>query len=83
MDGNIPKAPSYGVYTSQLVRYCYINNTYEGFVKDAKELTLKLHSQGFELNALKHKFSNFLDKYYFIWTKYGVLINLNVLGISW
>ena len=47
MSSNIPSAPAYGVYVSQLVRYdgaCYI---YEDFVNRGKLLTSKLLLQGY------------------------------------
>ena len=81
LDGNIPKAPSYGVYISQLVRYCHINNTFDGFLNDAKVLTQKLISQKFDKNGLKNKFSCFLERYYFLWAKFGKVIDVNMLGV--
>ena len=39
LSGNITLKPSYGVYTSQLVRYCDINQSSSGFVSDVKDMT--------------------------------------------
>ena len=38
LSGNIPLKPSYGVYTSQLVKYCDINQSSSGFVSDVKDI---------------------------------------------
>ena len=44
LDGNVPKAQSYGIFISQLVRFSRINSTYNGFYKDVKCLVDKLIS---------------------------------------
>ena len=47
MSSNIPSAPAYGVYVSQLVRYARACYNYEDFVDRGKLLTSKLLSQGY------------------------------------
>jgi hypothetical protein len=44
--GNIPSSQSYGVYTSQLVRFVDINGTYRGFIKDVSKMTKSLKKRG-------------------------------------
>ena len=34
LDGNIPTALSYGVFTSQLIRFVNINSSFKGFIHD-------------------------------------------------
>ena len=41
LSGNIPSNQSYGTYTSQLIRFCDINMTFNHFFKDIKLLTKK------------------------------------------
>ena len=36
LDGNVPLASSYGVFMSQLVRFCDINQQVKGFINDVK-----------------------------------------------
>ena len=47
LSGNIAFKLSYGVYTSQLVRYCDINQSSSGFVSDVKDMTSCFFNQGF------------------------------------
>ena len=43
---NIPSAPAYGVYVSQLIRYPRACSNYQDFMERGKVLTTKLFSQG-------------------------------------
>ena len=69
LSGNIPKIPSYGVYVSQLIRFCYVSS--KSVANLVKTLNSKLVKQGFQLNSLKHKFESFALKYIHLWSKYG------------
>ena len=71
LDGNIPVATSYGVYTSQLVRFCDINQGIKTFVANVKDMTAKFVRQGFLLDMLKNTYSKFHDKYLYKWSKFG------------
>ena len=71
LSGNIPSSQSYGVYTSQLVRFCEINMTFSHFVKDITTLTEKFVNQGFRSSSLREKLVQFRDAYFFKWAKYG------------
>ena len=48
LDGNIPESRSYGIFISQLVRFCKVNSTFIGFRTDVNNLIVKLCNQGFE-----------------------------------
>jgi hypothetical protein len=50
---NIPAAPAYGVYNSQLIRYCRACGSYQDFLERGLLLTRKLPNQGFLLVNLK------------------------------
>ena len=85
MSGNIPSGPTYGVYTSQLVRFCDINMSFNHFVTDIKVLTSKFIAQGFLSEKLKDKFVRFRNEYYFKWAKYNTDISScvnKVFGIN-
>ena len=43
---NIPSAPAYGVYISQLIRYAGACSNYQHFMERGKVLTTELLSQG-------------------------------------
>ena len=70
--GNIPSSPSYGVYISQLLRYCNVNSKFECFQNDVIELTNKLCKQGFNRDELCRKFDKFYNAYIGTWSKFGV-----------
>jgi hypothetical protein len=53
---NIPAAPAYGVYISQLIRYYRACGTYQDFVDRGCVLTRKLLNKGFLLVQLKSRF---------------------------
>jgi hypothetical protein len=71
LSGNIPSSQSYGVYTSQLIRFCDINMKFGHFLSDVKTLTGKFIEQSFKGEQLRTKFILFRDTYFFKWAKYG------------
>ena len=80
LTGNIPTRQAYGVYTSQLVRFCDINCSYKGFVRDMNKMNNRLLNQGFQGSLLKKSYAQFCAKYIHKWAKYGRDIsNLNTL----
>ena len=70
LKGNIPGKQSYGVYISQLVRFCDINITYKGFLKDINKMNDTLIDQGYKRNLLKKKYDEFCCRYIHKWAKY-------------
>lgn len=72
IDSNIPINPAYGVFTSQLIRFCDINLLIEDFKKDVIELVNILKSQGFKLNMLRNKFIQFAKENIVRWSHFGV-----------
>ena len=71
LDGNIPESRSYGIFISQLVRFCSVNSTLNGFINDVSNLVMKLCKQGFILAALRIKFLKFYNSKINLWGKYG------------
>ena len=71
LHGNIPKASSYGVYVSQLVRFVDININFNNFVNDVNKLTKTFIMQEFNSSILKLKYVQFSYKYIHKWGKYG------------
>ena len=52
LSSNIPSAPAYGVYVSQLIRYARTCSNYQDFMERGKVLTQKLLSQGYQKTKL-------------------------------
>ena len=52
LSSNIPSAPAYGVYVSQLIRYARACSNYQDFMERGKVLTAKLLSQGYQKTKL-------------------------------
>ena len=75
LDGNVPLASSYGVFMSQLVRFCDINQQVKCFTTDVKQMASKFLKQGFMLKHLVRQFHKFCEKYIIKWSKYGVDIS--------
>ena len=68
---NIPRAPSYGVFSSQLIRFCDVNNQLVHFEADVKLLIDKLVKQNFKPVILKSKFMKFYRNNFLRWAKFG------------
>ena len=71
LNSNVPRNPSYGVFTSQLVRFCDINYERDDFLSDLRTLIQKLVKQNFEPTVLKAKFKKFYGDNLMRWSKYG------------
>ena len=79
LSGNIPKIPTYGVYVSQLIRFCNISS--ESIQKAVMDLNSKLSKQGYLMDTLKKKFQQFASKYIHLWSKFGTdIVSENYLS---
>ena len=68
MSSNIPSAPAYGVYASQLIRYaCYCSN-YSDLLLRHRALVTRLLSQGYKVNRLSNTFKKFYCRHRSSWT---------------
>jgi hypothetical protein len=61
---NIPAAPAYGVYISQLIRYSRACGSYQDFLNIGLLLTRKLLNQGFLLVKLKSSLGKFYSRHH-------------------
>lgn len=83
LSGNIPKSPSYGVYISQLIRFCRCCSEVEDFHKRNLNMTNKLLKQGYRYHKLRRAFSKFYNNYNSQLFKYNcTLKSFLKLGIS-
>ena len=62
MSSNIPSAPAYGVYASQLIRYARCCSNYSGFLLRHRALVTRLLSQGYKVNRLSNTFEKFYGR---------------------
>ena len=53
LSSNIPSAPAYGVYISQLIRYARACSNYQNFMERGKVLTTRFLSQGIKKKKKK------------------------------
>ena len=56
MSSNIPSAPAYGVYASQLIRYARCCSNYSDFLSRHRALVTRLLSQGYKVNRLSNTY---------------------------
>ena len=63
MSSNIPSAPAYGVYASQLVRYARCCSSYSDFLIRHWVLVRRLLSQGYKVNRLSNTFKKFYGRH--------------------
>ena len=59
LSSNVPKTPSYAVFSSQMIRFCEVNSSFEQFKLDTIHLYNKLVAQNFDKQILKAKFRKF------------------------
>ena len=56
---NIPSAPAYSVYASQLIRYAHYCSNYNDFLLRHRALVRRRLSQGYKVNCLSNTFKKF------------------------
>ena len=72
---NIPTAPTYGVYISQLIRYFRACGSYQDFLNRGLLLTRKLLNQGFLLAKLKSSLRKFYCRHHDLVNCYGISVS--------
>ena len=71
LPGNIPTAPAYGTYISQLIRYSRACHNYDNFSSRHSMLAERLFNQGFSVTKLMRTFYKFMDRYPELATKFS------------
>jgi hypothetical protein len=69
---NIPAAPAYGVYISQMIRYSRACSSYQDFLDRGLLLTRKLLNQGFLLVKLKLSLRKLYGRHHDLVDRYGI-----------
>ena len=63
MSSNIPSAPAYGVYASQVIHYARYCSNYSDFLLRHRVLLTRLLSQGYKVNHLSNTFKKFYGRH--------------------
>ena len=71
---NIPTAPAYGVYISQMIRYSRACGSYQDFRDRGLLLTMKLLNQGFLLVKLKSSLRKIYGRHHDLVDRYGISV---------
>ena len=75
LSSNIPSAPAYGVYVSQLIRYARACSNYRDFMDRGKVLTTKLLSQGYQKTKLVATLKKFYGRHHDLVNPYNVAVS--------
>jgi len=73
---NIPAAPAYGEYISQLIRYSIACGSYQDFLDRRLLLMRELLNQGFLLVKLKSSLRKFYGRHHDLVGRYGISVSL-------
>ena len=83
LDGDVPRAASYGVYISQLIRFARVSSHVNDFNTRNKLLTAKLLNQGYRYHKLRKAFSKFYRRHSDLVSKFNIgLKSLLQQGLS-
>ena len=72
---NIPAAPAYGVYISQMILYSTACGSYQDFLDGGLLLTRKLLNQGFPLVKLKSSLRKCYGRHQALVDRYGISVS--------
>ena len=72
---DIPSAPAYDVYVSQLIRYARACLNYQDFMEHGKVLTTKLLSQGYQKTKLVTTLKKFSGRHHDLVNPYNVAVS--------
>ena len=83
LDGDVPRSTSYGVYSSQLIRFARVSSHVDDFNTRNKVLTAKLLRQGYRYYEIRKEFSKFYRRHFDIVSKFNIgLKTLLLEGLS-
>ena len=83
LDGDVPRATSYGVYISQLIRFARACNSVSDFNSRNQIITSKLLGQGYRFHKLRKAFTKFYRRNSDLVSKYSTNLKTFLqLGIA-
>ena len=74
LDGDVPRSPSYGVYTSQRIRFERVCSHVDDFNNRNKSLTSMLLKQGYRYHTLRKAFSKLYYRHSELIVKYNICL---------
>ena len=75
LSGNIPTAPAYGTYISQLIRYSRACHNYDNFSSRHSMLAGRLFNEGFSVRKLMRTFYKFMGRYLELASKFNKVLS--------
>ena len=81
LSSNIPSAPAYGVYVSQLIHYTRACSNYQDFMELGNVLTTKLLSQGYQKPKLVATLKKFYGRHHDLVNPYNVAVSRIVFDV--
>ena len=78
---NIPSAPAYGVYVSQLISYARACSNYQDFMERGELLTTKLLNQGYQTSKLVATLKKFYGRHQDLVNPYNVTVSRIVSNV--
>ena len=72
LDGDVPRAASYSIYMSQLIRFARVSSHVTDFNTRYKLLTAKILNQGYRYHKLRKAFSKFYKRHSDLVSKFNV-----------
>ena len=80
LSSNIPEAPAYGIYISQLIRYSRACISYHDFLERGLLLTRKILNQVFQMVKLKSPLRKFYGRHHKLVDRYGITVSQMIIG---
>ena len=75
LSSNIPSAPAFGVYVSQLIHYARACSNYQDFMEHGKVLTTKLLIQGYQKTKLIATLKKFYGRRHDLVNPYNMAVS--------
>ena len=72
LDGDVPRSPSYGVYSSQVICFARLCFNVDDFNNRNLFLTAKLLKQGYKYHKIRKPFSKFYHRHSELIVKYNI-----------
>ena len=81
MSSNIPSAPAYDVYASQLIRYARCCSNYSDFLSRHGALVTRFLSQGYKVSRLSDTFKKFYGRHTDLVVKCLLILSVEMIFI--
>ena len=82
LDGDVPRSRSYGLYSSQLIRFARVCSNVDDFNNRNLFLTAKQLKQGYIYHKIRKAFSKFYHRHSELSVKYNICLRTPLQAIS-